>query len=445
MFKGISPVIAIILLVGVTVGSIITAYIGINSLTDDIKDNTEKSIIKEFDARGADLKVDVFGNCKIYLRNTGTKDIPMEAISFYIDDKPVNYKSSTGIIKTKNTTEINFSDLGYGTHDLKIKLKGNLLEQGSMVCSATPKTCAQLNGVCCNPNPCLSGKILWASDCSECCANLSDCFVPECIINSDCNDSDSCTKDICSGGLCSNPQITTCENNDGCCPPNCTSINDNDCVPECTTNSECADGDSCTKDICSGGLCSNPQITTCENNDGCCPAGCNHTNDNDCVDPNSCESKYGVCCGPNQACGCISGELCEQTEIPNASDCSLCCSIRCITPCDFEVSYVALTNYTVGSTAHIKARVKSVGVGTCHQNLELNFVLANNHFCDINQIIGESITIPVNLPPGSSIDILSPSEWNVTSGNYCISSQANPHTSDGNFTNDRAYSEFTIN
>ena len=392
MFKGISPVIAIILLVGVTVGSIITAYIGINSLTDDIKDNTEKSIIKEFDARGADLKVDVFGNCKIYLRNTGTKDIPVEAISFYIDDKPVNYKSSTGIIKTKNTTEINFSDLGYGTHDLKIKLKGNLLEQGSMVCSATPKTCAQLNGVCCNPNPCLSGKILWASDCSECCANLSDCFVPECIINSDCNDSDSCTKDICSGGLCSNPQITTCENNDGCCP-----------------------------------------------------AGCNHTNDNDCVDPNSCESKYGVCCGPNQACGCISGELCEQTEIPNASDCSLCCSIRCITPCDFEVSYVALTNYTVGSTAHIKARVKSVGVGTCHQNLELNFVLANNHFCDINQIIGESITIPVNLPPGSSIDILSPSEWNVTSGNYCISSQANPHTSDGNFTNDRAYSEFTIN
>ena len=135
MFKGISPVIAIILLVGVTVGSIITAYIGINSLTDDIKDNTEKSIIKEFDARGADLKVDVFGNCKIYLRNTGIKDVPIEAINLYVDDKPVNYEPSTGLLKTKDVVEINFLDLDYKKYEVKIKLRGNLLDQGYMVCT----------------------------------------------------------------------------------------------------------------------------------------------------------------------------------------------------------------------------------------------------------------------------------------------------------------------
>ncbi len=135
MFKGVAPVVVIILLIGITMGGIISAYLGISSLTHDIEHDIEKSIIKEFDARGANLKVDVFGNCKIYLRNTGTKDIPMEAISLYINDKPVNYEPSTGIIKTKNVTEISFSGLSYKRYDVKIKLMGKLLEQGYMVCS----------------------------------------------------------------------------------------------------------------------------------------------------------------------------------------------------------------------------------------------------------------------------------------------------------------------
>ncbi len=135
MFKGIAPVAAIILLIGVTIGGIISAYIGITSLTDDLEHNIEKSIIKEFDARGANLKVDVFGNCKIYLRNTGTKDIPLEAIDLYIDDQPVNYEPSTGIIKMKNVTEISFSGLTYKRYNVKINLMGKLIDQGYMICS----------------------------------------------------------------------------------------------------------------------------------------------------------------------------------------------------------------------------------------------------------------------------------------------------------------------
>ena len=46
--------------------------------------------------------------------------------------------------------------------------------------------------------------------------------------------------------------------------------------------SSCSDGDSCTADSCSDGVCSNTPITTCANGDGCCPSGCNHNNDNDC-------------------------------------------------------------------------------------------------------------------------------------------------------------------
>ena len=419
MFKGVAPVIAIILLIGITVGGIISAYIGITGLTNNFEHNTEKSIIDKFDARGADLKVDVFGNCKIYLRNTGTKDIPMEAISFYIDDKPANYEPSTGIFKMKNIIEISFSGLSYKRHDVKIKLMGNLLDHGYMVCSATPKTCAQLNGVCCNPNPCLSGKILWASDCSECCANLSDCFISECATNSECADFDSCTNDICSNGLCSNTQITTCINNDGCCPSNGNSTSDNDCVLECATNSECADFDSCTNDICSNGLCSNTQITTCINNDGCCPSGCVYAVDNDCVDPTTCDAQSGVCCN--------SGQFCKWTPIPS-SDCSLCCSPGCTWSCDFVILNTSLTTTTVGSTAYIKTTIKNVGEGVCSGNLDTTLVFQEGSpFTQANPIIGDYITTPVNIPSGGTIQVYSISRWTVKSGIYYSHTYANRH------------------
>jgi cysteine-rich repeat protein len=53
-----------------------------------------------------------------------------------------------------------------------------------------------------------------------------------------------------------------------------------------TPNSEpCDDGDACTiGDQCSGGACvGGPSITSCTDGDGCCPAGCNDTNDVDCI------------------------------------------------------------------------------------------------------------------------------------------------------------------
>ena len=141
---------------------------------------------------------------------------------------------------------------------------------------------------------------------------------------SSCSDGDSCTADSCSDGVCSNTpyctgtdsscgctSCTNCDEKDGWYDvddsyPCCNSATGESCACQkqekrdyycdngsCAYNvddnrtvysncSSCSDGDSCTADSCSDGVCSNTPITTCTNGDGCCPSGCNHNNDNDC-------------------------------------------------------------------------------------------------------------------------------------------------------------------
>lgn len=51
-----------------------------------------------------------------------------------------------------------------------------------------------------------------------------------CKVNEDCNDDDACTIESCTGGVCITGDVVLCYNNDGCCPVNCNSANDNDCL-----------------------------------------------------------------------------------------------------------------------------------------------------------------------------------------------------------------------
>jgi len=95
---------------------------------------------------GTKLKIDVFGNCKIYLRNKGTKDVPIEVISFYANEKPVNHTPSTGIIKKGAVQEINFTDLSAGRYKLLVKIYGNTMDFGWMTC--TEVKCHWINNGC---------------------------------------------------------------------------------------------------------------------------------------------------------------------------------------------------------------------------------------------------------------------------------------------------------
>ncbi len=138
------------------------------------------------------------------------------------------------------------------------------------------------------PSGCMDGA------CIDSCTNDADCDDEtfcngkETCINgkcygqwADCNDNNICTIDFCSDystPSCRNNPITGCINDDGCCPDNCNSDNDNDCLPSCINNNDCNNLDT----ECSEGICSNNQcilqnkiqgticsLGICDNNGNC--------------------------------------------------------------------------------------------------------------------------------------------------------------------------------
>ncbi|MCD4740092.1 hypothetical protein K8R43_02760, partial [archaeon] len=145
--------------------------------------------------------------------------------------------------------------------------------------------------------------------------------VMNCSTDADCNDEQVCTIDQCINNTCNYDQITSCTDNDGCCPEECTANTDNDCssgggggggcgiteepevtcndgldndcdglidmddpdcANDCTSNSDCDDGNSCTIDQCLNGICHLTDVTECTSGDGCCPEECTQANDDDC-------------------------------------------------------------------------------------------------------------------------------------------------------------------
>ena len=100
-------------------------------------------------------------------------------------------------------------------------------------------------------------------------------------------------------------------------------------VPQCGIDSECDDGDSCTTDTCNSGICENMTIGCGAQDDLCC-SGCDRFNDPDC--PEVCGDGY--CAGQENgedctlcSADCISGEQFEE-------DCTDCFKGRCDGQCN---------------------------------------------------------------------------------------------------------------
>jgi len=78
----------------------------------------------------------------------------------------------------------------------------------------------------------------------------------QCQEDSDCDDGDDSTRDVCSGSpkKCSNIKIEDCVTGDNYCPPNCKYEEDNDCLDpdQCSKDSDCEDNNACTKNLCEG-------------------------------------------------------------------------------------------------------------------------------------------------------------------------------------------------
>ena len=144
------------LLVIITIALVATTYTWIRSITDEAQNETGGIVTHQFDVMGANLKVDVFGDCRIYLRNTGTKDIPIETIGIYGAEvpsesyKPLIHTPPNGTLEKGNVQEINFSGGGLPTnrkHKVLVKIYGKTMDYGYMVCTG-PAACSWQNYGC---------------------------------------------------------------------------------------------------------------------------------------------------------------------------------------------------------------------------------------------------------------------------------------------------------
>lgn len=183
-----------------------------------------------------------------------------------------------------------------------------------------------------------------------------------------CDDGLACTDDALNSSECTaeclHSNITAPADGDGCCPPGADANTDDDCLAICG-NGVVEDGELCDTGIVAGAgacpmacddmlvcttdvlsnpdtcqaACSFPAITMPANGDGCCPAGANATNDDDCiavcgnmvVEPSeTCDT--GIPSGPG-ACptACDDGVPCTTNTLGNAGTCQAVCVFPPIT------------------------------------------------------------------------------------------------------------------
>src|SRR5262249_55238856 len=151
--------------------------------------------------------------------------------------------------------------------------------------------------------------------------------------------------------------ITACsETSDDCCPSVCDATNDIDCAAVCGNGivepgEHCDPLSTCPTDCpqqgCSlytlfdGGTCQaqcvvTSQQTACVDGDGCCPGGCDATNDNDCQP--TCGNgviEAGETCDPPASCPVCNNPYTCYTTTGSAATCDLVCDVP-VTTCGID-------------------------------------------------------------------------------------------------------------
>lgn len=85
MRKGITPVIAIILLLLITISMVGFAFIWFNRMTRGVAEETGRGINETIRTSGQKVSIDAATTSGIWIRNIGTVSIPVSSISVYED------------------------------------------------------------------------------------------------------------------------------------------------------------------------------------------------------------------------------------------------------------------------------------------------------------------------------------------------------------------------
>ncbi len=156
-------------------------------------------------------------------------------------------------------------------------------------CSKPVPTCSAQGGEICSSGETCPNSFIQASDSSRCCP--SDCEEGPCK-NVDCDPNKKCVDGRCLLKTCSERDGVICRGSKTCSRITVLAAGTSQCClgeciepVECYRDSQCDDEDTCTADICSdtNNTCIHTEITECNDDDGCCPADCNYFVDNDCI------------------------------------------------------------------------------------------------------------------------------------------------------------------
>ncbi len=158
-----------------------------------------------------------------------------------------------------------------------------------------------------------------------------------CTADTDCDDFNDCTTDVCNAGTCENTPIPDCCLSDAACDDgdDCTidvcnaGVCENNPDPACCfSDADCDDSDPCTTDVCNGdGSCSNTAITGCCNsdtdcndNDPCTVDACTANVCTNTVDPNcnNCPTLDGSSADATQVCGDATTQVCIEVDLASA-------------------------------------------------------------------------------------------------------------------------------
>jgi len=162
-------------------------------------------------------------------------------------------------------------------------------------CSDAGHQCTNTPGT---PSCCGDGVCQGVEDTANC---AKDCAIP-CAADADCDDGDPCTIDACTGGVCVNTPID-CYDADACTFDHCVAgVCEYDAVL-------CDDGDPCSVDSCDPAIGCRNEFPACGVSDGCCAPDCTPSTDADCP----CGGKNASCSSGNDCCsgGCKPNGRCR--------------------------------------------------------------------------------------------------------------------------------------
>ena len=244
-------------------------------------------------------------------------------------------------------------------------------------CTTTARTCGPADGFCptgCGPtldidcNGCGNGRVEAGETCDVAPASVTCTSIS-------CDDGNACTADTTSGSAgtcnvaCAHATIATCTNADGCCPAGCNATNDNDCGAVCG-NGVREGGETCevapATPVCSAISCNDNNACTTDTKtgtNGACNVACQHAAVTACVSDGCCPGGgRGACTSLNDVdCTpvCGNGVLEAKETCEVAPSTALCSNISC------DDGDACTTDKTSGSAATCDLACAHAAITAC--------------------------------------------------------------------------------